>query len=219
MEIKRRTQMRRKQSGDGRHRISIAVVLLCVAILILLLVLSAAAGPTATTYTPYQDPRLAAGGLPPAKAALLQKEQDAVNAARANAANQGSVQGPVSSSAPISPAPYPSGISDSRDGPSPLEFLVKNAWHGPGGSEGWLAVFAGGARQHPGMDMATSAAVRVMTMNPDPNGPLNLQDVGTFVAPVNASFLTIRSVQGHILNLVTDEGKALTFDTRTNTYG
>lgn len=173
----------------------------------------------ANSYQQYRDPMLAAGGLPPAKAALLQKEQDAVNAARANASSQSSTQVQAPAMASVAPAPYPTGISDSTDGPPPTEFLVKNAWHGPGGSHVWLAVFAGGARQHPGMDMSTQAAVRVMSMNPDPSGPLNLQDVGTFVAPGTASSLTISGVSGNVLNLITDAGKSLTFDVTTDTYG
>ena len=167
----------------------------------------------------YQSPEFA-NALPASKARLLQQEDARINQARSAANSRTAAalksQGAAPANDPV--LPYPSGIIDSADAPfSPQEFIVNNRWAGVGGSEGWLVVYAGGSRTDPGGAPDTVAAVRVITMSPNPNLPANVTELGTFPAPTGTS-LTITAATGPLLTLLDDTGQSITFNTETDQF-
>lgn len=148
---------------------------------------------------------------PPAKAAILQREQNAVATAQAQP------RAPKNPNyvAPAASTPHPTetaGITNGQNaGPfSACELLVQNTWQGPVNGR-WEVVYAG-ATHH---DLAACN---------DPQGALVIFDrstaaqIGWYTAPAGAKSLAITSVNDEVMTLRTDTGATLTFNLATNTF-
>jgi hypothetical protein len=144
--------------------------------------------------------------LPPDKQKILEWEQQDMATARAHPRPKPAHPTPP----PAQPAPQlQAGIVDMHQGPFPSsEFIVRNFWQGPVGSN-WELVYAG-ARANPVNQNLGPGALRIYTKTVD--------YIGTYVAPNNESPLTITAVNGSLMQLRTDTGKTLTFNLQTNQY-
>jgi hypothetical protein len=115
------------------------------------------------------------------------------------------------------------GIFTTRQGIfSPTEFDIRNEWYGPYSGDRWMQVYAGGKRTSvSGSDTSTLPALRIYVETPRTDGSLDTRLVGVFVAPGATAAdreLTIISVNGTLVSVRTDAGKALTFDLSTSQF-
>lgn len=148
---------------------------------------------------------------PPAKAAILQREQNAVATAQA----QPHAPKNPNDVAAVASTPHPTetaGITNSQSaGPfSACKLLVQNMWQGPV-NDRWEVVYAG-ATHH---DLAACN---------DPQGALAIFDrntaaqIGWYTAPTGVKSLTIIAVNGDVMTLRTDAGATLTFNLATDKF-
>ena len=154
----------------------------------------------------------AAGGLPgvqsslpPAKATVLARSQQAIATAQA--------RHPTKPAHPTPPADAPTptltaGIIQAHQGPFPnTEFSVANMYRGPVGGR-WEIVFAGTAWTT--FPTAGSGALRIYTISGDL--------IGVFAAPGGSTTLRITGVTGAILRLQSGTSATLSFNLATNTF-
>lgn len=151
---------------------------------------------------------------PPDKAALYQSEQQQNDQARQQyAANPSGhyVPPPPHQAEP----PRQPGIVDLKAGPfAASDFRVSNFFQGPSG-DNWYLVYSGGASEADGQ----TAGLRIYTEPINPNEGNRLTPVGIFLrAQSTESELTITSVHGSLIQLVANNGDAVTFDLSTDQY-
>lgn len=146
-------------------------------------------------------------GIPAAKAAVLERERQAIIAARST--SRGKPADPGRRINTAGPAQFPSsGILNMHQGPFPAtEFTVSNFWQGPVGAK-WLLVYAGAVRHSDG---SLSAAVRLYSETPSSDGGFDLSELGTVALP-KAAVLTIENVTGNDLTLRATDGSSEHFD-------
>ena len=152
--------------------------------------------------------------LPPAKEKLLELDQQEIATARAHPRPKP----PHPTPPPPQPAPQlQAGIVDTHEGPFPSsEFIVRNGWQGPVGSN-WELVYAG-ASANPLNQNLGPGGLRIYTETATSTGGLDDNYVGMYPSPNNQSPLTITAVNGSIMQLRTDTGNTLTFNLQTNQY-
>jgi hypothetical protein len=146
-------------------------------------------------------------GYPPAKAKLLQREQQVMAEARKHRVPKQPNYVPP----PSSPTPRPqAGIVDMHQGPfSAMDFLVNNCWQGSIGSN-WVLVYVGSTVKPDGR--IGQGALRLYTSTE------NFHLIGIYVAPNGTSALTITAVNGDLMHLHTNTGSSLIFDLLTDQY-
>jgi hypothetical protein len=150
--------------------------------------------------------------LPPAKAKLLDREQQDRANAQAHATG--------TKGFPVVPRPQPppqlaAGIINMHQGPFPAsEFTVSNFWQGPVGSQ-WLLVYAGA--EPGGAGSGDRSALRVYTQTTNSLGGLDLSLQGTFV-PGTTGILTIEGVSTASMLLRSSGGTSLVFDLVTRRF-
>lgn len=152
--------------------------------------------------------------LPPGKEKLLELDQQEIATARAHPKPK-----------PTHPTPPPpqsapqrqAGITDMHEGPFPSsEFIVRNFWEGPVGSN-WELVYAGASANSLNQNLGPGG-LRIYTETVTATGGLDDNYVGMYPAPNNQSPLTITAVNGTLMQLRTDTGNTLTFNLQTNQY-
>lgn len=155
----------------------------------------------------------AAGGLPgvqsplpPAKATVVARSDQAIATARARHPTKPAHVTPP----PAAPTPtLTAGIIQTHQGPFPnTAFSVANMYRGPVSAR-WEVVFAGTAWTT--FPAVGSGALRVYTITGDL--------ISVFPAPDSSTTLRITGVTGAILRLQSDTGAALSFNLETNTFG
>lgn len=149
-------------------------------------------------------------GVPPAKQALLDQQQaDMANAIK------------VAKGLPDPPAPtqLPArqpGVIDMHQGPFPgSEFDVENFWQGTVAGS-WLLVYAGGPRDASSGDV-TGGGIRIYTEPVDPNTGSTITPVGVYSSD-SPTPLTITSVTGQTMTLVSAGGTSYSFNLSTKSF-
>jgi hypothetical protein len=152
-------------------------------------------------------------GIPAAKAAVLERERQAIIAARST--SHGKPADPGRRTNMAGPAQFPSsGILNMHQGPFPAtEFTVSNFWQGPVGAN-WLLVYAGAVRNPDG---SVSAAVRLYSERLSSDGGFDLSKLGTITLPKSA-VLTIENVTGNDLTLRAGDGSSAHFDLNAHRF-
>jgi hypothetical protein len=155
-------------------------------------------------------------GLPPAKAALQQKQLNALRAAPAKPKPATTAGLAPQAKAAVQRPAYDDGLTpgivDRRQGPFPaIQFATSNMYRAKGNGR-WLFVFAGATRTPEGALGTT--AVRVYQLTPDGS----YTAVGEITAPVQDGQLTVTGANGTAVTLRTAHGTALTLDLLTLTF-
>lgn len=99
---------------------------------------------------------------------------------------------------------------------SATQFTVRNFWQGPLGPN-WVLVYAG-AQRGGASSAAVHGALRLYNEPTDSYGDYHLRLIGTYLAPNNASALTITAVHADVLSLRTAAGITLSFNLQTHQY-
>ena len=111
------------------------------------------------------------------------------------------------------------GLSEVQQAPfSPAEFLVRNHWQGPVGSNTrWMMVWAGAKKNMETDGSVGPAAVRVYEFTTTPEGRYagNVTELGLFTIPAVTGPLTIVAVNGSLFELRTDGGETVQFNVTT----
>lgn len=152
-------------------------------------------------------------GLPSGKAQAEAFRAQQMVEARAHAAPKLAHPSPPP---PSSPQPRYAGIQDMHQGPfPPSDFVIRNFWQGPVGSD-WILVYAGapGNQGLPGPDTTGQGALRLYTEAANYDSSY----LGIFSAPSGDGPLTITAVSGDVLQLRTDSGQTLSFNLQTHQY-
>lgn len=181
-----------------RRTLAFVIVLALVGAFAMLGILRAqsASGPAADTTPP----------LPPAKATILARSQQALATAQAGP------QAPKSTNvAPARAQPtatFTTGITDENQGPfSNSDFSIDDVYRGQVNGH-WVVIYAGTAWT---------------TFPTEGVGALRVYDLdagfGIFDAPDGSGDLKITAVSGTTLQIVSNKGTQLTFDMVTNTFG
>ncbi len=152
---------------------------------------------------------------PPAKAAILQREQNAIATAQAHTHTKPTNFTPP----PSAPAATPvAGIADLHEGPFPAcQFSVNNFWQGPVNGQ-WELVYAGTQNSNMATCSGGRGALAIYSEEMGKYGDGPITTIGTFTVPTNATSLTITAVNGNDMTVRTNTGASLTFDMRTNTF-
>lgn len=155
-------------------------------------------------------------GLPPAKAAIQQKQLNALRAAPAKPKPATTAAMAPQAKTTVQRPAYDQGLTpgivDQRQGPFPaIQFATSNMYRAKVNGR-WLFVFAGATRTPDGA-LATTA-VRVYQLTPD--GAYTA--VGDIVAPVQDGQLTVTGASGTAVALHTAHGTALTVDLLTLSF-
>ncbi|HEX8731263.1 MAG TPA: hypothetical protein VF725_04295 [Ktedonobacterales bacterium] len=153
---------------------------------------------------------------PPAKAAILQREQNAIATAQANAhATKPTHYTPP----PSAPAATPvTGIEGLHQGPFPAcQFSVNNFWQGPVNGQ-WELVYAGTKNSNIATCSNGQGALAIYSEEMGRYGDGPVTTIGTFTVPTSATSLTITGVNGGDMSVRTNTGATLTFDLHTNTF-
>ena len=152
---------------------------------------------------------------PPAKAALLQREQDARATAQA-------LPHPTKNPSYTPPASSPqatpvAGIESLHEGPfSACQLLVSNFWQGPVNGQ-WYLVYAGSASASIATCDHSQGALADYGEQFGRYGDGPLTTIGMFTAPSGVTSLTITAVNGNLMTLQTQTG-VLTFDLSANRF-
>lgn len=145
-------------------------------------------------------------GLPPAKATIIARQNQAMATAQA--------QHPVKTGGYNPPPAVPTatltaGIFQTHQGPfSNSTFSVEDMYRGPVGSQ-WEVVFAGTAWTN--FPSSGVGALRVYSLT----GGL----IGVFVAPDHSIYIEITGISETTLQLKSDKSATLSFNLATNTFG
>jgi hypothetical protein len=103
-----------------------------------------------------------------------------------------------------------------HQGPFPAsQFSVENFWQGPVGPN-WELVYAG-TKMNPNGNGGLGA-IAVYTEAVNTLGGFNITHVGTYSVSNGTRSLTIASVHGNIMQLLTNAGNILLFDLQTEKY-
>ena len=153
--------------------------------------------------------------LPPAKAALIQKQQLTLSEAQAHPMPK--------SDAPPPPMPGPAvapttGIVWAHQGPfSAQEFVVSNSWTGYVNGH-YYTVFAG-SKRHPLTGAPAQAGVILYADPSNINGSGAPTKLGTYLTGTSGSSVAVRSANGSTIVLSGQNGGTITFDIATRRFG
>lgn len=144
--------------------------------------------------------------LPPAKATILARSQQALATAQAAPRAPKTTTGISPTAAPT--ATLTAGITDESQGPfSNSDFSIYDVYRGPVNGR-WVVIYAGTSWINFPKDGL--GALRVYTID----GGFT----GTFDAPDGSGDLNITGVSGTMLQITSDKGTHLTFDMATDTW-
>lgn len=183
-----------------RRALVLGIVLALVGAFALLGILRAqsASGPAATGSLP---------PLPPAKATILARSQQAL--ATAQAGPQAPKYTNVAPGRAQPTATFTTGITDENQGPfSNSDFSIDDVYRGQVNGH-WVVIYAGTAWTN--FPTEGVGALRVYN--------LDVGYAGVFDTPDGSSDLKITAVSGTTLQIVSNKGTHLTFDMVTDTFG
>ncbi len=144
--------------------------------------------------------------LPPAKATIFARSQQAIATARAGTP---APKLPYAPPAAQPTATLTTGIFQEQEGPfSNSDFSIHDEYQGPVDGH-WVVIYAGTAWTN--FPTTGVGALRVYTVG--------VRFVGVFDAPDGSGDLNITGVSGTTLQIVSDKGTHLTFDMATDTFG
>ncbi len=154
---------------------------------------------------------------PPAKAAILEREQNELATARA-----GSPAPKNPNYTPPASAPQPTPVAGIEDGvheaPFPAcEFLDNNFWQGPANGQ-WYLVYAGSASAHISTCDHSQGTLAIFSEQIGRYGDGPMTTVGWFTAPAGVRNLTITAVNGKVMTLRTNTGATLEFYLSTDRF-
>jgi hypothetical protein len=199
--------IKRPQSSSGRWRVILTGRRVLVLTIVLALVCAFAAVEAIQAQSGFGPAIGSTPPLPPAKATLLARSQQAIATARAKP--NGSKPTNVAPPRVQPTATFTSGIFQEHQGPfSNSDFSIDDVYRGQVNGH-WVVIYAGTTwTNFPNQGVG---ALRVYTVDAGL--------IGTFNTPDGSSNLNITGISGTTLRVVSNKGAQLTFNMVTDTFG